>query len=59
MIGHDKIFVIRNFRGTCTPVEMLKGYTVRERLVTPGLVNLTLSRALTSNRLRQGRTQGG
>ena len=27
----------RNFGGTCSSVEMLKGYMVRERLETPGL----------------------
>jgi len=31
------LFVIRNFRGTCSSVEMLKEYMVRERLVTPEL----------------------
>jgi len=25
-------FVIRNFRGTCSSIEMLKGYMARERL---------------------------
>ena len=30
-------FAIRNFRGTCSSVEMLKGYVVRERLGTPAL----------------------
>ena len=28
------LFVIRNFKGACSSVEMLKGYMVRERLVT-------------------------
>jgi len=32
-----KYFVIRNFRGTFSSVEMLKGYMVRERLGTPAL----------------------
>ena len=32
-----KYFVIRNFRGTCSSVGMLKGYMVRERLGTPVL----------------------
>jgi len=32
-----KYFVIRNFRGTCSSVEMLKGYMVRERLGISGL----------------------
>jgi len=30
-------FVIRNFRGTCSSVKMLKRYMVRERLETPSL----------------------
>jgi len=30
-------FVIRNYRGTCLSVEMLKGYMVREKLKTPSL----------------------
>ena len=30
-------FAIRNFRGTCSSVEMLKGCVVRERLGTPGI----------------------
>jgi len=34
-----RLFVIRNFRGTCTSVEMLKGHMARERLITP-VVNL-------------------
>jgi len=38
MINHDKInFVITNFRGTCSCVETLKGYMVRERLGNPVL----------------------
>jgi len=32
-----KYFVIRNFRGTCSSVEMLKGYMVTERLGIPDL----------------------
>jgi len=32
-----KYFVMRNFRGTCSSVEMLKGYIVRGRLGTPEL----------------------
>jgi len=32
-----KYFVMRNFRGTCSSVEMLKGYIVRGRLGTPAL----------------------
>jgi len=31
------LFVIGNFRRTCSFVEMLKGYMVRERLGTPAL----------------------
>jgi len=38
MINHMiKYFVIRNLRGTCTSIEILNGYMVRERLGTPGL----------------------
>jgi len=32
-----KYLVIKNLRGTCSSVEMLKGYMARERLGTPGL----------------------
>jgi len=32
-----KQFVMRNFRGTCSCVEMLKGYMFRERLGALGL----------------------
>jgi len=32
-------FVIGNLRGTFSPVNMLKGYMVWERLGTPGLVH--------------------
>jgi len=31
------LFVIRNFRGTCSSIEMLKGYMARESLGTPDL----------------------
>jgi len=34
VINHDKIFC-KEFRGTCSSVEILKGYMVRERLGTP------------------------
>jgi len=44
MSRHDKIFgeksiyaIERNFRDTCSSVEMLKGYMVRDRLGIPGL----------------------
>ena len=44
MVNHDKIFgknliwaIKRNFRGTCSSVEILKEYMVRERLETPAL----------------------
>ena len=37
MNNHDKIFVIRNCRGTCSSVEMMKVYMVRERLRTPAV----------------------
>ena len=30
-----KYFIIRNFRGTCLSVKMLKVYMIRERLGTP------------------------
>jgi len=30
-------FFIRNFRGMCSSIEMLKGYMVRGRLGTPDL----------------------
>ena len=33
------VFVIRNFRGTCSPIEMLKGYIGRASLGTPDLNN--------------------
>ena len=36
------LFVIRNFRGTCSSIEMLKGYMARESLGTP-VLNLNLS----------------
>jgi len=38
-----KYFVIRNFRGTCSSVGMLKGYMVRERLGAP-VLDRTISR---------------
>jgi len=31
------LFVMRNFRGTCSSVEILQGYMVRESLGTSGL----------------------
>jgi len=31
------LFDIRNFRGTCSPIEILKGYMARESLITPVL----------------------
>jgi len=31
------LFVIRNFRGTCSSIEMLKGNMVRERFGTSGI----------------------
>jgi len=31
------LFVIRNFRGRCSSIEMMKGYMVRERLGNPAL----------------------
>jgi len=38
MITHDKIFVIRIFRGTYTSVGMLKGYMAKKRMGSPALV---------------------
>jgi len=35
------LFVIRNFSGTCSSIEMLKGYMARESLGTP-VLNLKL-----------------
>jgi len=35
------LFVIRNFRGTCSSIEMLKGYMARESLGAP-ILNLKL-----------------
>jgi len=35
------LFVIRNFRSTCSSIEMLKGYMARESLRTP-VLNLNL-----------------
>ena len=32
-----RLFDIRNFRGTCSSIEMLKGYMVKESLGTPAL----------------------
>jgi len=32
-----KYFVIRNFRGTCSSIKVVKWYMVRERLRTPAL----------------------
>jgi len=37
MNNHDEIFCHKKFYGTCTSVEMLKRYMVRERLGTPVL----------------------
>ena len=34
-----KCFVIRNFRDTYSSIKMLKGYMVRERLGTPGVIH--------------------
>jgi len=34
---HDKIFCHKEFWGTCSSVEMMKGYMVTERLETPAL----------------------
>jgi len=31
------LFVIRHFRGTCSSIEILKGYMARESLRTPAL----------------------
>ena len=37
LVVFHSLFVIRNFRGTCSSIEMLKGYTARESLITPVL----------------------
>jgi len=36
------LYVIRNFRGTCPSVEMLKGYMARVSLGTPALRDIFL-----------------
>ena len=36
VIFHN-LFVIKNFWGTCSSIEMLKGYMARESLITPVL----------------------
>jgi len=36
------LFAIRNFRGTCSSIDMLKGYMARESLGTP-VLNLNLA----------------
>jgi len=37
LVIFHSLFVIRNFRGTCSSIEMLKGYMARENLITPVL----------------------
>ena len=37
LVIFHRIFVISNFRGTCSSIEMLEGYMVRECLITPVL----------------------
>jgi len=39
LVIFHRLFVIRNFRGTCLSIEMLKGCMARESLITP-VVNL-------------------
>ena len=47
------LFVIRNFRGTCSSIEMLKGYMARKSLGTPFLQSEKLAR--NSDRLSMSR----
>ena len=37
LVIFHSLFVIRNFRGTCSSIEMLKWYMARESLITPVL----------------------
>jgi len=37
LVIFHSLFVIKNFRGTCTSMEMLEGYVARESLITPVL----------------------
>ena len=37
LVIFHSLFVIRNFRGTCSSIEMLKGYMARESVITPVL----------------------
>jgi len=39
MNNHDNLLHHKNFRGTYSSVEMLKGYMARERLGSPALSN--------------------
>jgi len=37
LVIFHSLFVIRNFKGICSSIEMLKGYMARESLTTPAL----------------------
>jgi len=37
LVIFHSLFLIRNFRGTCSSIEMLKWYMARESLITPVL----------------------
>jgi len=47
MLFYSAFFVITNFRSTCPPFEMLKGYVIRNRLETPVLAVATNTPART------------
>jgi len=44
LVIFHSLFVIRNFRGTCSSIEMLKGCMARESLITPDLNLVSLPR---------------
>jgi len=37
LVIFHSLYVIRNIRGTCSSIKMLKGYITRESLITPVL----------------------
>jgi len=44
LVIFHSLFVMRNFRGTCSSIEVLKGYMARKSLITPVLnINPVLS----------------
>jgi len=64
MISHDKIFgekpvfaIERNFRGTCSSAEMLKGYIVGDRLGNPVLGQLPLRPSPKEKRAWKGKNE--